>query len=90
MAENDRHFDPRVRITGNSDKCRQKTVAELPTQVVNDKGRYHSRPPWIMAAGRKASWCWDLRTYMLGSPSLTLRGGALLRFGEPLTLKWSP
>jgi len=40
MAENDRHFDPLVRITGNSDKCRQKTVAELPTQVVNDKGRY--------------------------------------------------
>ena len=38
MAENDRHFDPLVRITGNSDKCRQKTVAELPTQVVNDKG----------------------------------------------------
>ena len=41
MAENDRHFDSLVRIAGNSDKCRQKDVAELPTQVVNDIGRYH-------------------------------------------------
>ena len=23
-----------------------------------------SRPQWFMGAGRKASWCWDLRTYM--------------------------